>query len=79
VQRDVPRLGRVRSDVLRPRPQDPPGPGVRTVQLHFPVVLRGQVQRVPVQEDSQHVPVDRNCIAVATAAAVARDQLTALI
>jgi len=58
LQRVVHRRGRVRPDVLRPRLQDPPGPGVRTVQLHFPVVLRGQVQRVPVQEDDQHVPVD---------------------
>jgi len=58
LQRVVHRRGRVRPDVLRPGLQDPPGPGVRTVQLHFPVVLRGQVQRVPVPEDDQHVSVD---------------------
>lgn len=57
LQRDLDGGGRVRPDVLQPRLQDPGDDRGRAVRLHLPVVLRGQVQRLPQQEKCAHLPV----------------------
>ena len=55
LQRDVDRRRRLRFDVLRPRLQNGGEGGGRALRLHFPLVLRSQVQSLPDQENHPHL------------------------
>ena len=58
LQRDVDRRWRLRPDVLRKRLQNGGEGGGRAMCLHFPLVLRSQVQSLPDQENDPHLSVD---------------------
>lgn len=57
LQRDVDRRRRLRSDVLRQRLQNGGEGGGRALRLHFPLVLRSQVQSLPDQENHPHLSI----------------------
>ena len=58
VQRDVHRCRWLRSHVLRKGLQDRDQGGGRKVRLHFPLVLRSQVQSLQDEEDDPHLSVE---------------------
>lgn len=58
VQRHQHRRGRVRPDVLRPRLPDSRDRRGGTVLVYLPLVLWGQVQAVPDQENNPHLSVN---------------------
>lgn len=61
LQRHEYRCRRLRPHVLRPRVPDRDHVRGGAVQLHIPLVLRGQVQAVSHGEGSSHVFIDERC------------------
>lgn len=58
VQRDVDRRRWMRSNVLRKRLQNGGEGGGGTMRLHFPLVLRSQMQSLPNQENHPHLSIE---------------------
>lgn len=55
MQRYIGRRRQLRDNVLRQRLQNARGGGDGAMQLHFPLVLRGQVRGMQIEKENSHL------------------------